>query len=388
MSQNIKIEEVLNAESEQQFLTFPQELYRNDESYIQPLDDDIKKVFSKENRFYKNGRTKKWLAISKGNVVGRIAAFHSSEFSFKGDFKLGGIGFFESIDEQQVAHALFDQSIEWLKNEGVQVVDGPINLGERNAWWGLLVEGFTEPVYQMNYNHPYYQALFESYGFQLYFKQFSYGMKIFSDLGAKYYERGKRLSANPAYTVEHVKKSNLKKYAEDFRTVYNKAWVKHEGFEGMSEEKALKLMNTMKPVLVEDLMWFAYYNGEPIIAFINIPDLNQYFKHINGKLNLLGKAKYLYHKLRKTNKKVYSMVFGVVPRFQAKGLEGIILSHVQKYWQENTHWKDLELIWIGDFNPKMNVLARSIGGKVVKTHHTYRYMIDSSIAFERHPINN
>lgn len=388
MSQQLNIIEVISTESEKQFLSVPGIINAQDKNWIRPLDEDIQKVFSDKNRFYRNGIAKRWLAIRSNKLVGRIAAFHSKEFSFKGDHKTGGIGFFESINDKGVSKALFDEAIAWLTDQEIEIVDGPINLGERNAWWGVLADGFTEPVYQMNYNQPYYQELFESYGFQLYFKQFSYGIDLYSDLGAKYYERGKKILANPAYRVEKINKKRLEKYAEDFRTVYNKAWVKHDGFKGMSEAKSLKILNSMKPVIDEDLIWFTYYNDEPILALIAIPDLNQYFKYVNGKMNLVGKAKYLYHKWRKTNNKVYAMVFGIVPRFQGKGMEGTIMCHVQGYLQKNTHWRDIELIWIGDFNPKMNALARGIGGKVVKTHHTYRYMINPAIAFEKHPVNN
>jgi len=285
--------EVSTKEQERQFIDVSVQLYANDRNWIRPLDDDIQKVFSDKNRFYRNGKTKRWLAIRKGKLIGRIAAFHSKEFSFKGDYKTGGVGFFESINDQSVSDALFNAACDWLKSEGIGVVDGPINLGERNAWWGVLVDGFDEPVYQMNYNFPYYKDLFESYGFQLYFKQFSYGLPLGSNLGEKYYTRGKRILSDPDYEIRSIEKSNLEKYAEDFRTVYNKAWVKHEGFDGMTKAKSRKILNSMKPILDEDLIWFTYYKDDPILAFIAIPDLNQYFKHVNGKMNLLGKAKYM-----------------------------------------------------------------------------------------------
>jgi len=106
VTEGLDIVEVVNAQHEKQFLAVASSIYANSKNWIRPLDDDINKVFSDKNRFYRNGEAKRWLALSKGKLVGRIAAFHSKEFSFKGDHKTGGLGFFECIDDQPTANAL------------------------------------------------------------------------------------------------------------------------------------------------------------------------------------------------------------------------------------------------------------------------------------------
>ncbi|RRN76288.1 hypothetical protein EIM50_25455, partial [Pseudoxanthomonas sp. SGD-10] len=194
--------------------------------------------------------------------------------------------------------------------------------------------------------------------------------------------------ANPDYTFEHMRKSNLPKYIEDFRTVYNKAWVKHAGVKEMSPAQAKVIMNQLKPVLDEKIIWYAYYKGECVGFYVNIPELNQLFKYVNGKLDLIGKLKFLYHKWRGTNKTMYGIVFGIAPEHQKKGVEAAMIVEAARVIldKDQVSYTDFQMNWIGDFNPKMMNVAEQIGGKIYKTHHTYRYLFDRTKEFKRHPI--
>src|SRR5205823_1272700 len=125
----------------------------------------------------------------------------------------GGIGFFECIDDEAAAHFMFDHCREWLRARGMEAMDGPINFGERLAWWGLVVEGFHPPLYQMNYNLPYYQRLFEGYGFQVYFNQICFAREVAPRLPEKFYERHDALSKDPDYRAVMIKKSELPRFA-------------------------------------------------------------------------------------------------------------------------------------------------------------------------------
>lgn len=384
------IVEVSTEAHKRAFLELPVTLYKNEKNWIRPLDKDVESVFDpKTNKYFRHGRCVRWLLQdAHGKVIGRVAAFVDDRSAKKGDVKAGGMGFFECINDQQAANLLFDTCKDWLEKEGVEAMDGPINFGDRDKWWGLLVEGFTEPNYCMPYNFLYYKELFENYGFQLYFKQFTYHRKVHEGgLQELVVNKAKRITDNPDYTFETIKKNKLPKYAEDFRTVYNKAWVKHQGVSEMPKAQALALINKLKPVLDERLVMFAYYQGEPVAFFIMIPELNQVFKYVNGKLDLIGKIKFLWHKFRKTNKKMLGLVFGVVPEHQGKGVESaIVVSYSKIAWTDSFHYTDLEFNWIGDFNPKMMRVSEQVGGKIIKTHHTYRLLFDKNREFKRMPI--
>ena len=381
----MKIVEVKSEKDKKEFLEFPVRLYKNDENWIRPLDKDINGIFDKKtNKFFRHGEAARFLLKDDSNkTIGRIAAFINKKTADKSYVKTGGCGFFECIDNQEAANLLFDTAKKWNEERGMEAMDGPINFGERDKWWGCLVDGYTEPNYSMPYNFPYYQTLFENYGFKLYFKQYTFGRDTHAELPEKWKVKAKRIAETPGYAFKHIDKKNLAKYGEDFRTVYNLAWAKHGGVSKMAKAQAMSIMKQIKPVLDEKIIWFAYYNDEPVGFFIMLPELNQIFKHVNGKLDLIGKLKFLYHKLTRSCRKMFGVVFGIVPEHQGKGLEAAMVEATAKVVQPLNRYDFMEMNWIGDFNPKMIAVCESVGGYVVKTHHTYRHIFDSTVEFKR-----
>lgn len=363
--------------------------YRDDPNWIRPLDKDIEGVFDpKRNRFWRHGEAERWLLRdADGTVLGRTAAYINDKTARQGDYRCGGMGFFECVNDAQAAAALFDTARDWNAARGMEAMEGPVNFGERQQFWGLLVDGFSPPAYQMNYNPPWYRDLFEGYGFREYFQQYTYGMKVHDPRPEKYYKRSDAITADPDYTFRHVEMDKLDAYAEDFRRIFNEAFASMHGGREMSPAAARKVMQSMKPVIVDYLMWFGYHKDRPIAFFINIPDINQYFKHVNGKMDLVGKLKFLWHaRIHRTVRKFIGIVFGVVPDYQAKGVEGAIIIAAHNVIAPTMKWFDIELQWIGDFNPKMMRVADNLGAHVTKTHITYRYLFDRERAYERHPI--
>jgi hypothetical protein len=147
-------------------------------------------------------------------------------------------------------------------------------------------------------------------------------------------------------------------------------------------------MKRLKPIMDEKIIWFGYYKDEPIAFYLNIPEINQIFKYVNGKLDLIGKIKFLYHKKMGSCKKMLGLVFGVTPKFQGRGVEGALIISTAKMVQDDYHrYPLLEMNWIGDFNPKMIKIVEQLGsGEIVKTHATYRKLFDESKPFKRKPI--
>lgn len=385
VSKVMLLKEVNDKKTARQFLHLPLKINAGDQSWIRPLDKDIENIFDpNKNPFFKHGNIIRWILIDKQDkVIGRVAAFTNS--TYQKDIAVGGVSLFECINDQQAANLLFDKCKEWLKMQGMETMDGPINFGEKNYWWGVLVDGFAEPAYGMSYNPPYYQSLFENYGFKLYYKQLTFGLDIYQPKMKEYEIKAAPILENKDFTFEHVDKNNLEKYAADFMEVYNVSWGKFPGFKEMSKEKALAALEKMRPVLVEDLCWFGYHRGKPITFFLILPDLNQYFKHVKGKMNLLGKIIFLWHKWRKTVTNMSGLGFAITPEFQGKGIEAAMITVSRKHVLPQKRWKTLELTWIGDFNPKMHTIARNVGAEIIKTHITYRYHFDLEKPVLRHP---
>jgi hypothetical protein len=381
----MKIVEVNDKKSRDEFLKLPVRLYKKDPNWIRPLDNDIESVFDpKSNKMFRHGECSRWiLKDDKGITIGRVAAFINHKTAKKdNDQPTGGMGFFECINDNDASFMLFDKCKNWLQERGMEAMDGPINFGERDRWWGLLVDGFTEPNYCTPYNPPYYKDLFEAYGFQLYFKQYTYARKAKDPLLPKIQEKAERIAKDPNYSFRTIEKKNLEKYAEDFRYIFNKAWAKHLGVREMYKEQAMALMNKLKPVLDERIIWFGYYEEEPIAFYINLPELNQIFRHVNGKLDLIGKLKFLWYRNKVT--KMFGVSFGVIPEYQGRGVEGALaISAIPFVWSDKCPYVDVEMNWIGDFNPKMMHVCESIGAKIAKTHITFRKLFDETKPFKR-----
>lgn len=377
--------------SAKEFLKVPLIIYRDDHNFIQPLDKDIKDVFDKEkNKAFRFGECARWLLKDDDdNLIGRIAAFVNKKYRNKGDEqKTGGIGFFECINNQEAADMLFDVAKHWLMERGMEAMDGPINFGERDRWWGLVIEGFKPPIYLMNYNPSYYQNLFETYGFKVFFNQICWYLPVNTQLNEKFNAQGAKYNSSPEFSLSHIKKNNLEKFANDFCIVYNKAWSSHEGNKQMSKEVAVKMFKRMKVAIDEKLIWFVYHNNEPIAFWVNLPEVNQIFKFFHGKFGLIEKIRFLWLRKKGINTKFTGIVFGVTPEFQGMGIDYYMINEGGKIIQTKTSYKDLELQWQGDFNPKILNISKHIGGEQSRILRTYRFLFDRTKEFKRHPILN
>ena len=381
----MNIIEVNSKKDEKDFIQIACSIYKNEKNWIRPLDKDINSVFDpKTNKAFRKGDVKRWILKNNNETIGRIAAFYSSK-NDKEKLRVGGCGFFECIDDEEAAKMLFDTAKNWLEKNGYNSMDGPINFGERDKWWGCLVEGFDiDPNYLQNYGKAYYQKLFENYGFQLLFRQLTFLKKVRTPLSEKLSLKAERALRDPNYNFKTLEKRNIQKYIKDFTKIYNDAWSKYPGVSKLELSQAKLLFAQLKPILDEKILWFAYHNNDPVGFFISIPEMNQIFKYVNGKLDLIGKLKTFYHlKIKKSCKKMVGLVFGIVPKHQGKGVDGALIMASRETIQEKLAYEDLELNWIPDFNKSMIRVAEQVQVKLGKIHHTYRYNFDRSIPVER-----
>jgi hypothetical protein len=367
-------------------------LYKSDPNYIRPLDTDVQQVFDPErnNLFAEGAQLKRWVLYNaQQELIGRVAAFINPRIAnVEPELPTGGMGFFDCTNDQAAANILLDAAKNWLQQQGMKAIDGPINLGDRDRWWGCLVEGYHPPNYCMPYNAPYYKELLEAYGFKEFFKQFTYARTILEMDNPLFQKLAERLFAKPEYRFEHLQKSNINKYAEDFRLIYNQAWASHEGVAELTKEQAQKLIKTMKPVIDPEAIWFAYKDDKPVGFYVQIPQLNEMVRKFDGKFHLLNKLRLVYAVRRKKIKSLFGVVFGVVPEVQNRGVEAGLIHSYQLLGKrraaegKNTYnW--LEMNWIGDFNPKMMKICDALGASIHKTHATYRLILDPSVPFER-----
>ncbi|NOU60434.1 GNAT family N-acetyltransferase [Marinifilum caeruleilacunae] len=384
----MNIIEVTNQKHRAEFTDLAGKLYQNDSNYARPLDAEIEGIFNpNENSFFTHGKAIRWiLQDDKGVTIGRIAAFINEKKANSFDQPTGGCGFFECINDKKAAFLLFDTAKNWLSENGMEAMDGPINFGENDNHWGLLVDGYMPQAYGMPYHQKYYKAFFEEYGFQVFFEQYSYHLDLRKKFPERFWKIAEWVAKKPGFSFEHFSYKNSEKYIQDIISVYNEAWKFHDNFSPIDPEDLRKIAREGKGVIEEEFIWFAYHEGKPIAFFVAMPDINQILTKLNGKFNLWNKLKFLYYLKKKTITRARISIMGVVPKYQRFGVESAIFWHMDRVMKGKPHYNEMELSWVGDFNPKMVSIYESVGGVRMKTHFTYRYLFDRNKPFKRTPI--
>ena len=385
------VHEVLTGQQRKDFVSFPKWLYRDDPNWICPLDSGVEGVFDpKINHSFRNGQASRWLLLSDDNkTIGRIGAFIDNIRSAAHNQPTGGIGFFEVIDSANAAFMLFDTAIGWLRERGIEAVDGPVNFGENDNYWGLLVDGFVQQGFGMPYNKQYYRKFFEDYGFRKYFEQYSYHRAVRENDGTivEFPPRIMKIAAwlanRPGFSFRHFEIKNRAKYINDIVEIYNSTWsVFKEDFTPLEKDILYESFEKAKPILDEELIWFAYHNDTPISFFVLLPDLNQILRHLDGRMNLWNMLKFLYYRETHEMTRMRAVVGGVHPSFQNSGVESAIFYHLHDVLKRKPWFRELELSWLGDYNPKMMAVYEAIGAHKAKTHMTLRYLINDKLTFK------
>ena len=389
----MRIIEVGSKEERKEFHNFPKRLYKGALFWICPPDSMIESVFDPaKNRTFRNGEAIRWLLRDDtGRTTGRIAAFIDKVRSAANRQPTGGLGFFEVIEDKQAAFQLFDTARDWLAERGMEAMDGPINFGENDNFWGLLVDGFMPQAFGMPYNKKYYREFFEEYGFRSYFEQYSYHRTVRGDdnkienFPERMMKIAEWMSKRPGYSFRHFELRNSRKYMEEICEIYNITWTYlKDDFTPIEPAILEGSLLSARPVLDEELIWFAYFNDKPIGFFVLLPDVNQIFRYLNGKLNAVNMIRFAYHKFTNKITRVRAVIGGVTHSHQNTGVESAIFFNLYQVFKRKKWLKEMELSWVGDYNPKMLAIYEALGAKKAKTHITFRYMINKNLQFVRY----
>ncbi len=390
----IEIIEVKSRAQSREFINFAKWLYQDNPLWITPLDSSIEAIFSPQhNPLFTHGSARRWLAHNhQGECVGRIAAFYTSTTPNQDGERVAGCGFFESVDSTVVANALFTKAQEWLSSLGFEAMDGAINFGSRAAWWGVLTKGFEyTPLFENNYNPPYYPRLFEEFGFKCYFNQYSYRWRVgIESTNPNIDSRSQRAFKQGGYSVKRVKPSQLDEATKWFTEIYNDSWSSFPDIEPITLSQAQRVISSLRPIIDYRLILFAFH-GEKAVGFIvMIPDINRLIHDFNGKLTLYNKLRLWWRlHIRRSCDRAFGMVFGVAKAHQGRGVESAIITTLRDEYiltPKNRAYKSCEFAWIGDFNPVMcRVMERYIGAERHKQHTTYRLYFNQECEFRRAP---
>lgn len=374
MSPNsISVQPVTTKKQQKAFIRFAWELYKGDPNWIPPLIMNIKELLNyKPHAFYDNAEIQTFLAIRGGKIVGRIAAIIDGSHNAYHKEERGMFGFFESIDDQDVANALFDTAKQWFAERNIFLMRGPANPSQ-NYEWGLLVEGFhSPPTFMMTYNKPYYGQLIENYGF---FKsQDMYAFLGHTDmlegLDPKLIFVAEEATRRFNIDVRPISKKNFAQDVESFLDIYNAALPGQWGFTPMSPSELKATAGGLKMLIVSEMTTMAEVEGRPVGAVFGLLDYNPIIKQIDGKLFPFGFLKLLFG--RKKIKKIRLISTNVIPEYQRWGL-GLVL--MQRLVPEVIKWgiTDAEFSWVLESN-KLSRGTLERGGTIrEKTYRIYDY---------------
>lgn len=371
--------EVSGEQLERDFIRVPELIYRNDPNWIPPIDSEIAGIFDPSvNPYFNHGDAKRWVVVNaSGNPVGRIAAFVNFEKIADGDLRVGGIGFFECVNDRRTAFLLFDAAVRWLvQTYRVDAVDGPVNFGENDKYWGLLIKGFTPASYGMNYNPPYYERLFEDYGFRIQYRQFTNYVSLLNPLPDRFRRIAERVTRQSRYTFKPFRYRDRDRYIKDFVRIYNQAWASFHNFRPMDEAVVRRSLREMRPVMEEDFIWFAYVDNKPAGLLVGVPDVNDILRYSGSRFNWWGRIKFIFYKYYKGFSSARVVIMGIVPEYQRHGLESGLVYHAFQEGKKRPRYRHVQLAWVGDFNDKMIAIHKAMGAVEDKQHATYRKKVE------------
>ena len=366
----------VDRKTKRDFLNVTGFIYEQDPNWIRPLNRDIESVFDPErNNFHSHGSCTRWVLYGEnGRPIGRIASFINEKKARLTDIPMGGCGFFECINDQAAANLLFDTAREWLSQRGMSAMEGPVNFGENLMWWGLLIEGFTMPYYGMNYNPPYYRSLFEQYGFAIAYEQISNRIDVNAPFPQRFEKIASWVASKKNNSFRPFEPRHFDKYAHDFMDIYNDGWKDFDQFTPVTAASILENFNQMRPVMDNNLIWYAYVNDDPAAFLLVLPDINELISGLNGRLDLIGKLKFLWNKKTRKHRRLRAVIMGTKEQYRNHGLESTLFIKLKEYVLSLHQYEELELSWVGDFNKKMLSIHGATGAKPSKKHATYRYI--------------
>jgi GNAT superfamily N-acetyltransferase len=357
------------------FIKLPWRLYRNEPNWVAPLVFDRKRFLDRSrNPFFKHAEVELFLAWRGEEPVGRISAQIDRNFNEFQHHDWGMFGFFECENDPEAAQALLSTAEEWLRARGRDRMVGPMDF-TTNDECGILVEGHDLlPTILTNWHHPYYPDLIEGAGLTKAMDLYMWSLDV-----------ADRASVHPAIwrvaadverkygiTVRNMRKKDIEAEIGRFLQVYNSAWERNWGFVPLTEEEVRHYAKDLKQILDERWAFIAEKDGEPVGAALTLPDYNQVFKHLNGRLLPFGWAKFLWHRRKIDRVRVFAL--GVKPEYQHTGVGAKLY---EMHWDagEHTGQGRGETGWTLETNTPMNHAMERMGGKVVRTYRVYERIL-------------
>lgn len=357
------------------FLKFAFQIYKDDPNWVPPLFMDKMKILNKDkNPFFKDCNDMElFMAYRNNQPVGRIAAIKNDIHNEVHNENIGFFGFFECINDQEVANKLLDTVKEWLKKHNFDNMRGPAN-PTSNDEYGALLEGFNDtPRLLMSYNPKYYLDLFEGYGLKKVKDLYAYDIQNSEMQKNKKIKRVADLvKSRYKINIRSINMKDFKNELEIFKSIWNQTWVANWGFIPMSEVEIEAAAKDLKPLINPDLVFFAEIEDKVIGVVLAMPDYNQIFRTMKGRLFPFQFLKLYTQKKKITWARVIAL--GVIPEYQKKGIDGALYYECLERAAKHGIMQG-EASWILEDNLMMNRGAETMQGKIYKKYRVYQISI-------------
>lgn len=372
---SIQIRTVTTREEKELFLDVPARIYAKDPYWVPPIRSSIAKQFEPDNPFFEYGNLQQFIALSdstgKSEPVGRIVAAVNRRLISREGQNVGVFGFFECIPDFDVAQALLETACQWLREQGMSVVRGPIDLSTHNNCL-LLVDGFdSPPMVMMPYNPPYYPELIERDGWHKAKDAYAYNFPLDKPLPTEF-EKAYRIACKSGVTFRPIKTKG-KEFEQDAIAIYHlftRAFANNWSSTPRSEAEFMEEAKELQSLVDPDVFPVAEYNGEMIGFFLGLPDYNIPLKHVNGKLNWLGILKFLWYRRQIDQGRMIALC--ALPEYRRKMVPlALIYLVMQGGIKKGKPYKQAELSWVYEDNYPSRKLIEAAGGKIFKTYRIY-----------------
>ena len=352
------------------FIKFPWRIYGDDPNWVPPLIFDQLQFFSpRKNPYFSHSTAQLFMAFRGEEPVGRISAHENNQHIRVHKDGAGFFGFFECIDDQPVADALFDAASSWLGKRGLKTMRGPVSFSV-NHEVGLLIDAFDEPpLIRMTYNPAYYAGLIEGYGLQKIQDLYAYIMFENEEIPERLRDMADLVLEDPRLVVRTVELRDFKNEVERIKKIYTEAWSENWGAVPLTEEEFDRIVGELRLIYDKDLFFIAEYDGEPAGMSLVLPDMNQALKKAGGRLFPLGLLKILWHR-RKIN--AWRMpILGVRQEHRMKGIEVALCCRTYEVAKRNRNYRKGEMSWLLESNTAANAVLKKLGARRSKTYRIY-----------------
>lgn len=361
------------------FVKVPFHIHRDHPQWVAPLVfERMQFLDPKKNPWFEHGEAELLVAERDGEPVGRISA----HLDHRWDTYQGGsdamFGFFETVDDAEVARALLEAATEWAASQGRQRVLGPMDF-TTNDEIGILIEGYERrPMILEPWHPPYYRDLIESLGFgkamDVLMWELQFGdLKEGEEFDPSIHAAAKKALEDEGITIRNMRKRDMAAEVRRFMDVYNEAWGDNWGFVPITDAEVEFQAKNLKQVLDEEWTFMAEKDGEVVGAALTLPDINQVLAGMNGRLLPLGWLKFLRGKGKIDQLRVFAL--GVKRDYRRTGVAaGLYLKHLETAARPGTI-EGGEMGWILETNKPMNRAMEGMGGKVVKRYRLYERLL-------------